>query len=214
VDFNWFKSLLDSIPVEEDSGRIDRKAQKYVDYGLLEAIPDKIRAERKAHEKKRDSAKRFACLAMEELVMLWLTILPWRHRNVRECRISVPSPNLFKGKIPPFSTLDKPDWIVEEEQRNPSATFWQVRFSTKETKTDISIHILLPMQLIGPLEEYLAKYRPTLIRSPDVDTLMVNRISNSLNSKLMQRVVGDWTLRLAGLRQLLRFSATPSPFNR
>lgn len=200
VNFAWFKSLLDSIPSEDDSERRSRKAQKYVEYEVLEAIPSKIRAERKISEKRREDTHRIACLAMEELVMLWLTILPWRQRNVRQCRIAGPAPNLFRGKIPPFSALDRPSWVIEEEEKNPDAEFWQVRFTAKETKTGIAIHLLLPRPLIGPLEEYLVQHRPNLLLNRDVDTLMVNSIGNPLNSKLMQRVVGHWTLRYAGLR--------------
>lgn len=200
VDFAWFKSLLNSIPSEDDSERKDRKAQKYVEYEVLEGIPYKIRAERKISEKRRENKHRIACLAMEELVMRWLTILPWRQRNVRQCRIAGPIPNLFKGKIPPFSGLDKPNWVVEEEGKNQNADFWQVRFSVKETKTHMPIHLLLPRQLIGPLEEYLTEHRPHLVREQDVDTLMVNSIGRPLDSKMMGRVVGHWTLRYANLR--------------
>lgn len=200
VDFKWFQSLLDSIPVEDDSERRDRKARKHVDYEVLEAIPYKMRTERRVQEKKRRGAKKIACLAMEELVMLWLTILPWRQRNVRQCRIVGLNPNLFKSKIRASSALDKPDWVIEEEKGNPNAEFWQVQFSTKETKTGIPIHILLPHQLIGPVEEYLAQHRPKLLGDRNVDTLLVNSIGNPLNSKLMQRVVGHWTLQYASLR--------------
>ena len=201
LDFTWFKSLLDSIPVEEDSERKARKAQKYVEYEVLEAIPTKIRAIRNGYEKKKHkSAGEIACLAMEELVMLWLTILPWRQRNVRECRVTGTAPNLFKGKIQPFSALDKPKWVLDEEEKNPNAEFWQIRFSAKETKTDLAIHILLPRPLVRPVEEYLTHHRPNLLRNQNVDTLMLNSLGNPLNSKLMQRVIGHWTLKFANLR--------------
>jgi hypothetical protein len=58
---------------------------------------------------------------MDELMMTWLPILPWRQRNVRECRIGGRIPNLFKSKIPPFSDIDKPEWVKQEELSNPAA---------------------------------------------------------------------------------------------
>jgi len=132
--------------------------------------------------------------------MLWLTMLPWRQRNVRELRISGLRPNLFKAKIPSLSEIDKPAWVVEEEEANPTAEFWQIQFTPEETKTGLSIHILLPRPLIGLLEEYLTKYRPLLLSDVDPETLFINRHGRPLNSKLMQRVVGQWALRYAGVR--------------
>jgi site-specific recombinase XerD len=70
--------------------------------------------------------------------------------------------------------LDKPAWVAEEEQSNPNAEFWQAKFSPKETKTGIAIHILLPRQLIKPLEEYLTEYRPQLLGGRNTNTLFVN----------------------------------------
>jgi integrase len=130
----------------------------------------------------------------------WLLVLPWRQRNVRECRISGSSPNLFKSKILAFSELDKPAWVVEEEQSNPNAEFWQVKFSPNETKTGIAIHILLPRQLITRLEEYLTKYRPQLLGGRNTDTLFVNEDGMQLCPKAVGNAIGDWTLRVAGIR--------------
>ncbi len=200
-DFSWFKTLMDSIPTEPDSERKQRKTQKYVEYKVLEAIPDRIRAEKNAYERrKRKNPKRVASLAMEELVIRWLTILPWRQRNLRACRITGPNLNLFKAKIHPFSQLDKRTWVVEEEQKNPNAEFWQIRFSPEETKTGVAIHLLLPRQRHGPLEQYLKEYRPLLVTGSDAEVLLLNRNGAPLNSKLMQRIIGHWSLRFGGLR--------------
>ena len=72
-------------------------------------------------EKKRPD--QVASLVMKELIMKWLVTLPWRQRNIRECRIGGASPNLFKGRIPPLSDIDKPQWVKDEELRNPAAEF-------------------------------------------------------------------------------------------
>ena len=129
INVDWYDPLLASIPLESKSERKKRKAYKYLEYSVLEQIPNLIRLE---HAKTRKSmlASR---LAMRELLMKWLITLPWRQLNIRECRVSGPEPNLFKGPIPPFSDLTKPDWVIEEETMNPNAVFWQFRGKNSET---------------------------------------------------------------------------------
>ena len=38
---------------------------------------------------------RHAIYARNELLMLWLVILPWRQKNLREMRVTGTNPNLF-----------------------------------------------------------------------------------------------------------------------
>src|ERR1700761_5864175 len=96
-----------------------RKAEKYVGYEVLEAIPDKMHSVREAYERKKGkNIKHVARLAMKELMIQWLLVLPWRQRNIRECRVGGSTPNLLKGKIPAFSHLDEPAWVIEEEASN------------------------------------------------------------------------------------------------
>ena len=130
--------------------------------------------------------------------MKWLLILPWRQRNIRECRVSGPEPNLFKNTIPAFSELTKPDWVLLEEQRNRSAQFWQFRFGPHETKTGIAIHSLLPKQLVPLLEEYLSGHRPHLLRGNHCDTLFVNHRGGPIDETTMTQTVRQLTLRYAG----------------
>ncbi|MDR5726232.1 MAG: tyrosine-type recombinase/integrase [Terriglobia bacterium] len=200
-DFSWFKSLLDGIPLEDHSEVKRRKAEKAVPYELLESIPAKIHTARETYEKKKKkSAKRVARLAMEQLMIQWLLILPWRQRNLRECRINGAVPNLFKDKIPPFSEIDKPAWVVQEEAANPNAEFWQFRFSSNETKTHIAVNALLPRQLIGPLEQYLTEFRPHLLAGRNAETLLLNQAGKPMRADQVEKVIGHWTLRYAGVR--------------
>lgn len=201
LDFSWLKTIIDGIPPEDESERKERKAKKFVEYQLLETIPERIRALRTAFEKgrKRD-IKRVARLAQEELMLRWLLILPWRQRNLRECRIGGPMPNLFKGKVSPFSELDKPSWVLEEEARNQNTEFWQIRFAPKETKTGIAVNVLLPRQLIGPLEQYLAEYRPLLLAGRNTESLFVNGIGRPLSDESVEKIVGRWTAKFSGVR--------------
>lgn len=200
-DFNWMRSLIDSIELGDLSDRKQRKAEKYIDYAMLETIPDKIRAERVAYaKKKKKNAKKVARIAMEEFMFRWLLVLPWRQRNIREMRIGGPAPNLFKARIAPFSELDKPTWVVEEEARNSQAEFWQIKFSAKETKTGLAIHLLLPKQLIRPLEEYLTDHRPVLLDGNRTETLLLNMAGKPMRADLVEKAIGHWSLQFSGTR--------------
>jgi hypothetical protein len=48
LEWGWFQLLLDGLPVEPESELKDRKAAKYVEYSVVEAIPEKIRTEKLA----------------------------------------------------------------------------------------------------------------------------------------------------------------------
>lgn len=198
-DFSWFKTLADSIPLEDESERKKRKALKYLEYEALEGIPGAIHAQvEKALRRKR--VYRAACLATEELLMKWLLILPWRQRNLRECRIGGSHPNIFRGKISPFSDIDKPAWVVEEEAQNPAAEFWQIHFTPAETKTKVEVRAVLPRQLVKPLEEYLAKYRPELLDGKATVNLFLNRKGRALRASSIRNIVEKWTFRCGGVR--------------
>lgn len=132
--------------------------------------------------------------------MSWLAMLPWRQRNIRECRISGPEPNVFKARIPIDSEMKKPDWVLQEQCKNPGAEFWQFRFTPEETKTKVTVHSLLPKQLVPLLENYLSGHRVTLLRRNFCDTLFLNRRGGPLDQLMMGQEVGTLTLRYGGRR--------------
>jgi integrase len=202
TDYTWFKPLIDGIPLEDASERKKRKATKFVDYDELEAIPDKIRAEREAYakRKKKSNARRIAELAQEEFMVRWFSVLPWRQRNMRECRVGGPTPNLFKAKIPPFSEVDKQRWVIEEEAKNSDAQFWQISFAHKGTKTGIPIDLILPHQLIEPLEEFLTEFRPILLNGGNADNLFLNKRGKPMRSDQIGKIIGHWTTKFAPVR--------------
>ncbi len=197
MDTRWFPSLIDSLPVESESERKKRRSEKYVDYALLEQLPKMLAADR---AKRKLNAKEDAEMAKRELMIRWLISLPWRQRNIRECRIGGRNPNIYKGQIAAFSEITKPRWVLEQEKRDPSAEFWQFQFSTEETKTGIAVHALLPHQLTGCLEEYLTKYRHLLLQSDDPGTLFFNGDGNPLTLVQVSELVGDLTLKYLGKR--------------
>jgi integrase len=198
VDISWLKPLIDSLPTTAASEARKRKSEKFLEYKVLELIPAKIRAEMSAAQKK--GPVQIARVVHHGLLFKWLITLPWRQRNIREMRIGGPKPNLFKAKISPFSEIDKPEWIQQEERKNPSAEFWQFHFSCDETKMKHEVDALLPRQLIEPLEEYLNEFRGALVCGTDPSTLFINRAGKPVTSSQMTELVSSLTLKHGGRR--------------
>lgn len=198
LDLSWYRPLLETIPVNSYEEVKERKARKYLPYNDLESILQKIHAKRISETSlgEEDVAR----LVMEELMISWLLVLPWRQRNLRECRVEGENPNLFKAKVPEFSYVDKPEWVRQVEADNPNAKFWQFKFSPKETKTSVAIHSLVPRQLIGLLEEYLSKYRPLLLNGQTCNELLVGPDGKVIRKTLITDTVAGITLRYGGRR--------------
>jgi hypothetical protein len=70
LEWGWFQLLLDGLPVEPESDLKDRKAAKYVEYPVVEAIPERIHADKLIAEKKYPDQVHL--LVMKELMMRWL----------------------------------------------------------------------------------------------------------------------------------------------
>lgn len=192
MDLNWFETMLGQLVPEDQSVIDDRKARKYIPYAEAELIPAKIRAERQRRKgwTPRDIANSF----QDELLMQWLVILPWRQRNIGECRISGNKPNLFKGPIKPFSTATKPDWIAEQESRAPNSEYWQFQFESSETKTGKAVFGFLPRDLVSLVEEFIAHSRPLLLRNgSDPGTLFLDSVGGAASTK----TVTGWVKKVA-----------------
>ncbi|HWR13531.1 MAG TPA: site-specific integrase [Terriglobales bacterium] len=198
IEVSWFRPLLEAVPIETYEDVKARKARKYLDYAVLESIPAKIRADR--YDAAKHGEEHVARLVMGELMVAWLLVFPWRQRNIRECRVAGPNPNLFKAKVPAFSYIDKPEWACLAEAANANAEFWQVKFSQKETKTRVPIHCLVPRHLVGLLEEYLSRYRPILLNGRKCDTLFVPRESDVAGKAFVSNLISELTLRYGGRR--------------
>jgi hypothetical protein len=198
LKLDWFKPLLDGIPTEPESVLRKRKAEKTLEYAVIETIPAKIRALRPSAAKR--GQKQLALVVRNELMIRWLSVLPWRQRNIRECRIDGPTPNLYKGPVPTVTTIDMPVWAAEERQKNPNAAFWQFHFTEEETKTGCAVDALVPHQLIAPLEEYLSQFRNDLVSLDDPWTLFLNETGRPMRIDQVTRVVSENTLRHGGRR--------------
>jgi integrase len=137
---------------------------------------------------------------VDELMIRWLTVLPWRQRNLRECRIAGSAPNLFRAKVPLYSDIDKPAWLLEAEKKDPNIEVWQFHFSTDETKTGVEIKAILPRPLVPLLEEYLTEYRPLLINDTDPGTLILSGAGTPISINEMTNKITSLTLRHGGKR--------------
>ena len=188
LDLSWFDGLLKSFPHEERSQIDARKARKMIKYREADEIPKKIRFARTRIGRSNVNGR--AQIVRDELLMLWLLILPWRQRNIRECRIGGQRPNVFKGSIPPFATITRPTWVSALERSSPDAEFWQIRFDADETKTKNEIHAFLPAELVPILEEYLAESREVLLkgRRDDGKLFLSNAGKGMQLSQLTSRV--------------------------
>jgi integrase len=184
---------------EAESSRRERKERKYLPYDILAQIPGQIRAVR---NKSAKASYEFARLLQDELVIQWLLILPWRQRNIRECRIGGKSDgaNLFKAEIEQWDAVAKPKWVQEELRLNPRAKFWQYHFREDETKNGREVRSILPRRLVPLLEEYLEHARPLLLSGSDPGTLFLNEDGARFTEKTIASLVAKLTLRYGGRR--------------
>jgi hypothetical protein len=199
TDFGWLGKLIEELPVKDvEEQKQAVKKRKWVDYEIVCRMPATIRAERLAL--KSQTIKRAALLCRNELLMACLTVVPWRQRNLRECKLGHQDDggNLFKERLSEFSTIAKPDWVEDALNQNPNETFWQFLFRPAETKTGHRVHSLLPKQLISVLEEYLQQYRPLLVNGEDPQTLFLNEAGHSMSSEGIFMVVSDITHAYVG----------------
>jgi hypothetical protein len=198
TDVTWLKDFVESIPTETEAELKEKQMAKQVPYASVEAIPSQIHAERKAAARRGE--KDLALVVRNELLMLWLTVLPWRQRNLRECRVGGSRPNLFKAKISSVAAVAKSDWVEEALKADPEAEFWQVKFSSEETKVGNSVHLLVPRPLIPLLEEYLQHHRPHLVQGTDSEDLFPSEAGTRISRARMTIIVSELTLRHIGKR--------------
>jgi integrase len=198
LDLNWFENIIDQFPIESQSTVDQRKARKYTPYPVAEQIPKRIRAKRM---KLKSSNERIEALyAHNELLMLWILLLPWRQRKIRELRVGGGDPNLFKAAIRHYCTATKPNWVAEQERLTPDASFWHIRFAPHETKMKHSVQIFLPAELLPLLQDYLSKHRPVLVRNcDDAGTLFVNHKGKAMNVGQMSNLVKKLASEYAGV---------------
>jgi hypothetical protein len=192
LDLSWLSAVLGKLPRVTQSDIDRRKEAKYISFELANAIPGKIREARA--RAKNQTAQELALSIRNELIMLWLVVLPWRQRNLRECRLAGgPHPNLYHAPIPKHSSATQPSWLQQREHAQPGKPVWQIYFSPDETKSGNEAVGFLPYELATLLEEYRG-HRAALIPfdSPDPGTLFLNE-----KAKPCDRVSSEISLRLS-----------------
>lgn len=206
---NWVRNFFDQLPGQEaDAVRRERIALKTLPYAELAAIPGKILKERLALqevagrnpsrndlEQKRLSMA-VSQLAMRELLVRWILELPWRARNICECRLEGAARNLFLGTVCRYSTLARDPSILVQLEKSPRKTFWQYRFAKSECKGNAEIHRLLPDRLTDPLEKYVKYFRGT----PQAETLFTNANGTQLTVHTLYSILCEITLQHGGKR--------------
>jgi integrase len=195
-DYGWFITLFDEVPDDDPSIVQEKKAKKSASYEDLCKIPSAIRAARLSPDDPKTSR-----LVHDELLMLWLTTLPWRQRNIRECRIGEPrTANVFFAPLPSLVHVAKPKWVEQALKADPKQCFWQFYFREDETKIGQKVRGVLPRRLIALLEEYLAVHRPRLVAKEDPGTLFLNHDGGEVGYQIMTYHISEIVLNHTGRR--------------
>jgi Phage integrase family len=194
-EFSWLTELIKSIEEDDDEKRQkqDRKARHCLPYDVLAEVPEKIRVDR---EQGHHTPEQAALLVMYEFLLRFWLALPWRQRNIRECRLLGDHPNIFRGELPPSKPIAKPEWVEKALAENSKAQFCQLQFSASETKTGNELHAVLPLELVPALELYLA-HRGALLAGPDPGTLFVHR-GKAFTDKRLTMFLENLTFKYAG----------------
>jgi hypothetical protein len=197
-DYGWFSILLDEVPEDDPSILQEKKAKKSAPYQDLCKIPGMIRA---ARLKLSPDDVKTPRLAHDELLMLWITTLPWRQQNLRQCRLGDPATaNLFFAPLPALIHVAKPKWVEEALASDSKKSFWQFYFREDETKVGQRVRGILPRRLIPLLEEYLADHRPRLLAKKDPGTLFVNEDGCAIDYQIMTYHISELVLKHIGRR--------------
>jgi integrase len=198
-DFSWLPELMAQLPLEDRSQVTERKRPRWVTFDELARIPERIRQEATVYNGL--SERRRAEMVRDALLMRWLTTLPWRQRNLRECGLGPFSEggNLWQEEVLP--QMGKPPEVEEALKANSHAKFWQFCFRPDQTKTGRAVRGILPQRLVAPLEEYILGYRRILLGDQaDPGTLFLGYWGRPLTSHDVGRIIGGITQKYAGRR--------------
>ncbi len=200
TDFRWWQNLISQIEPEPDSERQERKRRKCLHYDVVSSIPTQLREHRNTFPKASNPLE-WVFLLQCELLMTWLPVLPWRRRNLHECKLGLQEEgaNLFLAPYSATANIDLPGSVKDTLRVNPNEPFWQFRFSTSQMKKRRMMQGALPIQIVSVLEEYLPHRRELLARSgQDHDELFLNRDGQPFEPDDMTDLVKKLTLRYAG----------------
>ena len=163
-------------------------------------IPRKIREH--AERELKNDPKAYALAKRDELLMTWLTTLPWRWNDIRELEVGPrrSGANLLFDRIPRSAATALPGWVKKALRHNSRERFWQFCTCDSYRITGYARHALLPRQLVAPLEEYLGLHRPLIVKGRDPGNLFLNQNGSAFDASSFTRLVGALTLRHIGTR--------------
>jgi hypothetical protein len=198
-NFSWLDRF---IPTLEDTPRelIDlRKAEKWIEYDDLDSVPGKIEAEMRRQKLGPVGA---ALMKRNASIMRFFAIVPFRQINLRGCKLGPPSMggNLFKGPLSPSLRRSKSPWVREALKANSQHLFWQLYYASGQMKGKRPYQVVVPQEIVGPLEEYIDRYRPVLIDTPDSGPLFPSNRGRQLGQHSFTELIGNITMRYTGTR--------------
>jgi hypothetical protein len=190
-NFSWFFTRLQAMQARAKHADVDRGEEVCAaDYDLLAQIPGLIHREADARHDGEDLKK--AILVRDQLLIKWLLVMPWRQRNLRECKLGNKKAggNLFKEEV---CRLKMP--LPESRLHDPHQNIWVFHFGAAETKAGKVVQAVVPKQLVGLLEQYLELSRPRLVGKTDPGTLFVNDHGRPFSTYVLRSRVRDLTAR-------------------
>jgi hypothetical protein len=192
---SWMSAVIAQIPPDPESLTRRSKESKWVDFAELKQIPDMIAAEIK--DNPNASKRRMAWMVQRQLLIKWLITLPWRQRNLRECRLlsGKKHANVFRETLPPLTPIDLPPWAKDALKANPNAKLWQYDFDESETKADRAVHGVVPRPLISLLENFVTHHRPMLLKGTDPGTLFVDAKGTGFSEASIGELVASTALK-------------------
>ncbi len=198
-DFSWISGLAAQLPRCRGEQSMEKKGNRWVQYDILAKVPEQILQDVERVDLPENLK---ASTVRDSLLIRWLVTLPWRQRNIRECKVMPFSQggNLSKEELPAHLPIARPKWVQEVFEANPRERFWQFYFRPHETKTGCEVRAILPRQLVGPLENYLGRHRSHLVRGGDPHTLFLNRNGRAYTSCSLGCLIGNLTIRHTGRR--------------
>ncbi len=192
----WLLPKLKDLRRDDPQQLEDCKAAKYAPYTDLSRIPAMIRAEFDATE---DLISK-AWFVHDELLMSWWVAMPWRQRNIRECRIKdAAKNNLFFSELPEELRLsnDLPAWVTQALHENPRQKFWWYLFREEETKAGSRVNRpvrrVVPLDVVPLLTMWIDVYRPLLVRA-GVTTLFINRRGRPMSDRTINDLLSNITV--------------------
>jgi hypothetical protein len=187
VEFNWAYDVLREFRIEDPEKLRSRRRTKEVGYDQLSSMLEQMSSERQAL--KDPSDEELAWRVHDELLVLWMTTIPWFPRCIREARLLGDKPNIFNLPAPEFGGSGIPPWAVVERDNNARSTFWQFQFTSPETPNGMRVNGFLPRRLIPLLDKYTTLHRGHLLQGSDPKTLFLDRFGGRMTAlSLMQRI--------------------------